>query len=90
MGEVKVPMASVPVLLTQAKLPFTISHVASQSAAPMLVILMGAIGGMMLAGIVGLFVGSVVLVLGWELLQFSLENEISPAPGDKPQPHPGS
>ena len=58
--------------------------------APMLVILMGAIGGMMLAGIVGLFVGSVVLVLGWELLQFSLENEVSSAPGEKPQPHPGS
>ena len=45
----------------------------------MLVILMGAIGGMMLAGIVGLFVGSVVLVLGWELLQFSLENEAASA-----------
>ena len=50
--------------------------------APMLVILMGAIGGMMLAGIVGLFVGSVVLVLGWELLQFSLENEVTSAPGE--------
>ena len=48
----------------------------------MLVILMGAIGGMMLAGIVGLFVGSVVLVLGWELLQFSLENEVTSAPGE--------
>ena len=49
---------------------------------PMLVILIGAIGGMMLAGIVGLFVGSVVLVLGWELLQFSLENEVTSAPGE--------
>jgi predicted PurR-regulated permease PerM len=58
--------------------------------APMLVILMGAIGGMMLAGIVGLFVGSVVLVLGWELLQFSLERDVSPAPGERPQPNPGS
>jgi len=40
--------------------------------APMLVILMGAIGGMMLMGIVGLFVGAVVLMVGWELLEFWL------------------
>jgi len=40
--------------------------------APMLVVLMGAIGGMMLSGIIGLFVGAVVLTLGWELLQHSL------------------
>jgi predicted PurR-regulated permease PerM len=52
--------------------------------APMLVVLMGAIGGMMLSGIVGLFVGAVVLTLGWELLQYSLKardvsaNEIPP------------
>ena len=37
---------------------------------PMLVILLGAIGGMILAGIVGLFVGAVVLVLGYELVEF--------------------
>ncbi len=47
--------------------------------APMLVILMGAIGGMMLVGIVGLFVGAVVVVVGWELLQFSLEEGDAPA-----------
>ncbi len=52
--------------------------------APMLVVLIGAIGGMMLAGIVGLFVGAVFLTLGWELLQHSLkaggmsENETPP------------
>ncbi len=46
--------------------------------APMLVILMGAIGGMMLMGIVGLFVGAVVVVVGWELLQFSLEEGGAP------------
>ena len=33
---------------------------------PMLIVLLGAIGGMMLWGIAGLFVGAVVLVLGWE------------------------
>lgn len=36
--------------------------------APMLVILLGAIGGMFLSGIVGLFTGSVVLALGYTLL----------------------
>jgi len=47
--------------------------------APTLVILMGAIGGMIVAGIVGLFVGAVVLVLGWELAQFWLEEADTPA-----------
>jgi predicted PurR-regulated permease PerM len=37
---------------------------------PMLVVLLGAIGGMMLWGIVGLFVGAVILVLSWEGLEF--------------------
>lgn len=36
-------------------------------ATPMLVILLGAIGGMMMSGIIGLFVGAVVLALGYEL-----------------------
>ena len=35
---------------------------------PMIVILLGAIGGMLLSGIIGLFVGAVVLALGYELL----------------------
>jgi predicted PurR-regulated permease PerM len=35
---------------------------------PMLVILVGAIGGMMTSGIVGLFVGAVVLAVGYKLL----------------------
>ncbi|USD36030.1 MULTISPECIES: AI-2E family transporter [Ferrimonas] len=34
---------------------------------PMLVILIGALGGMMMSGIVGLFVGAVVLALGYKL-----------------------
>ena len=37
--------------------------------APMIVILIGAIGGMITSGIVGLFVGAVVLGLGFKLLQ---------------------
>lgn len=35
---------------------------------PMLVILLGAIGGAMLSGIIGLFTGSVVLAVGYKLL----------------------
>lgn len=35
---------------------------------PMAVIFVGTIGGFMSSGIVGLFVGSVVLVLGYKLL----------------------
>ncbi|MCZ6906182.1 MAG: AI-2E family transporter, partial [Deltaproteobacteria bacterium] len=36
---------------------------------PMLVILLGAIGGMMMSGLIGLFVGSVVLSLGYKVFQ---------------------
>lgn len=36
---------------------------------PMLVILLGAIGGAILSGIIGLFVGAVVLALGYEILR---------------------
>jgi predicted PurR-regulated permease PerM len=46
--------------------------------APALVILLGAIGGMMLWGIVGLFVGAVLLVLGWEGLQFWVKEHDAP------------
>ena len=35
---------------------------------PMLVILLGAIGGAILAGIIGLFIGAIVLALGYEIL----------------------
>ena len=34
---------------------------------PMLVILLGAIGGMLLLGIIGLFLGAVILALGYEI-----------------------
>ena len=36
---------------------------------PVLVILVGAIGGMMYSGIIGLFVGAVILALGYELFK---------------------
>ncbi|RKZ84657.1 MAG: AI-2E family transporter [Gammaproteobacteria bacterium] len=37
--------------------------------APMLVILLGAIGGMIMSGIVGLFTGAIILALGYKLFQ---------------------
>lgn len=40
---------------------------------PMLVILLGAIGGMITSGIVGLFIGAIILALGYKLLGAWLE-----------------
>lgn len=42
---------------------------------PMLVILLGAIGGMILFGIVGLFIGAIVLALGYEILSAWMETD---------------
>jgi len=42
---------------------------------PMLVILLGAIGGMMYSGIIGLFIGAVVLALGYQLFNYWLNDE---------------
>jgi predicted PurR-regulated permease PerM len=46
--------------------------------APMLIVLLGAIGGMMLWGIAGLFVGAVLLVLGWGGLEFWIMKDDAP------------
>lgn len=40
---------------------------------PMLVILIGAIGGMLVSGIIGLFTGAVILALGYQLMLMWLE-----------------
>ncbi|MBE9564933.1 MAG: AI-2E family transporter [Proteobacteria bacterium] len=40
---------------------------------PMLVILLGAIGGMMMSGIIGLFVGAIILAMGYELFMAWLD-----------------
>ena len=49
---------------------------------PMIVIFMGAIGGMLLSGIIGLFIGAVVLTLGYKLFLAWL-NVDQPSPADK-------
>jgi len=46
---------------------------------PTLVILLGAIGGMMLSGIIGLFVGAVILALAYKVYQALLEETSLPA-----------
>jgi predicted PurR-regulated permease PerM len=48
---------------------------------PMPVILLGAIGGVILHGIVGLFVGAVVLAIGYELFRAWMEGQLE-AEGD--------
>lgn len=53
--------------------------------APMLVILLGAIGGMIHSGIVGLFLGAVILALGYKLLVAWLEEGEEGADGDSAQ-----
>jgi predicted PurR-regulated permease PerM len=42
---------------------------------PMLVILLGAIGGAILLGIIGLFLGAVLLALGYEILRSWMETD---------------
>jgi predicted PurR-regulated permease PerM len=42
---------------------------------PMLTILLGAIGGMMLMGIMGLFVGAVILALAYKIFQALLKDD---------------
>jgi len=51
-------------------------------AIPMPVILLGAIGGMMLSGIVGLFLGAVVLALGYQLMVAWMEDGSEEASGE--------
>ena len=49
------------------------------SKTPILIIMMGAIGGMLAFGIIGLFVGAVVLSVGYELLKSWLNEEVTTA-----------
>lgn len=51
---------------------------------PMFVIFLGAIGGMLLSGIIGLFVGAIVLALGYKLLQAWLVEVVVEEPDPPP------
>ena len=48
-------------------------------AVPMLVILIGAIGGMLQSGVIGLFIGPVVLAMSWELFMAWVREDDAPA-----------
>jgi predicted PurR-regulated permease PerM len=57
---------------------------------PMPVILIGALGGMVYSGIVGLFIGAVVLAVGYQLFMDWVDREARPSavesPGGAPAP----
>ena len=51
---------------------------------PILVIFLGAIGGFMAMGIIGLFVGAIVLSVGYELFLAWLDEDLASAPSASP------
>jgi predicted PurR-regulated permease PerM len=53
---------------------------------PMLVILLGAIGGMMTQGIIGLFIGAVILAVGYKILTAWMQHEDAQHAADTPAP----
>jgi len=56
---------------------------------PMLVIFLGAIGGFLSMGFIGLFVGAVILSIGFKLLQAWLDELSQPDTKDEPEDLPG-
>jgi predicted PurR-regulated permease PerM len=47
--------------------------------APMLVVFLGAIGGFMVSGFIGLFTGAIILTLGYKLMSgWLLNGEVEP------------
>ncbi len=56
---------------------------------PMIVILLGAIGGMIVSGIIGLFVGAVILALGYRLMMEWLSEETA-TQADEPPAEPAA
>jgi len=55
--------------------------------APMPVILIGALGGMVTGGIIGLFVGGVVLAVGYQLFMEWVDEPLEAVAAPKPE-HP--
>jgi predicted PurR-regulated permease PerM len=52
---------------------------------PMLVILLGAIGGMITSGIIGLFTGAIILALGYKIFMFWLNPDAVREASDEPE-----
>jgi predicted PurR-regulated permease PerM len=57
---------------------------------PLLLIMAGVIGGLFAFGIVGLFVGPVVLAVSYTLLTAWVDEQDKPAPAPAPAPAPGA
>ncbi|MCF7822439.1 MAG: AI-2E family transporter [Mariprofundaceae bacterium] len=51
--------------------------------APVLVVLLGAIGGMLMSGIIGLFVGAIVLTLGYKLFGAWVQGDALPVDAEE-------
>jgi predicted PurR-regulated permease PerM len=49
---------------------------------PMLIVLLGAIGGMIMSGIIGLFVGAVVLTVAYKVFEALLVNDVLEEPNE--------
>jgi predicted PurR-regulated permease PerM len=45
---------------------------------PMIIVVLGAIGGLLAMGVIGLFVGAIVLVLGYSALIAWVDQETTP------------
>ena len=56
---------------------------------PILVIFLGSIGGFVAMGIIGLFVGAIVLSVGYTLFLAWLDEDIAAAPGDSQAEYAG-
>ena len=56
------------------------------TSVPMLVIFLGSIGGFLLSGFIGLFVGAIVLSLGYEILQAWVAGEVPGEALDEDRP----
>jgi predicted PurR-regulated permease PerM len=77
----KLPMLTAILLLIYSIIPMVVDNVLKpillgrNAPVPMLVVFLGAIGGFISMGIIGLFIGAVVLSLGYDLFLVWLKNE---------------
>jgi len=65
-------------LLNNFLRPFVMAH---GLKTPMIVIFAGVLGGLLAHGVIGLFVGPVVLAIAWEALKAWMRPEPQPAGG---------
>lgn len=64
-------------LLNNLLRPFVMAH---GLKTPMLIIFLGVMGGILVHGVIGVFVGPIVLAIGWELLKAWTSQAVNAAP----------